>query len=137
MKTTAIRTVPGSSLPGALRGLLLLLLGVTALTAAGCSQHQEVMGPGNQGNGQVVEIEIRNFEFSQPELHIAPGTTVRWRNTTTNYHTVTPDGHAAWSQWQTASPGETFEVSFDQVGTYPYYCVPHRALGMMGTIIVE
>ena len=33
--------------------------------------------------------------------------------------------------------GETFEVRFDQVGTFPYYCNPHRSLGMTGTIIVQ
>jgi len=116
-----------------LRALGLLLL--AAALVVGCSQHQDPMAPGG-GGGDVVEIEIRNFEFSQPELRIAPGTTVRWRNTTTNYHTVTPDGHSAWTQWQTTGVGETFEVRFDQAGTYPYYCMPHRALGMTGTVIV-
>jgi plastocyanin len=117
------------------RGMGLLLLAAATL-ALGCSEHVDPMGPDGT-EGPVVEIEIRNFEFSMPELHIAPGTTVRWRNTTSNYHTVTPDGHSAWTQWQTAGVGETFEVRFDAVGSYPYYCMPHRALGMMGTIIVE
>jgi plastocyanin len=100
----------------------------------GCSEHQDLMGP---GNGEVVEVELRNFEFSRPELRIEAGTTVRWRNTTSNFHTVTPDGHAAWTEWQTASEGETFEVTFEDAGTYPYYCSPHRGLGMTGTVIVE
>lgn len=113
------------------RGLLLLSVAILVL---GCSEHQDPMQP--DGSGEAVEIEIRNFEFSQPELRITPGTTVRWRNTTANYHTVTPDGHPAWTQWQTAGTGETFEVRFDQAGAYPYYCMPHRALGMTGTVIV-
>lgn len=111
------------------------LASATLLFTAACSEHQDPMGPG--GNGEVVEIEIRNFEFSQPELRIEAGTTVRWRNTTANYHTVTPDGHSAWTSWQTAGQGETFEVLFETPGTYPYYCMPHRPLGMTGTIIVE
>lgn len=114
----------------------LFLVGVVGVLAA-CSQHQDITGPGGNGNGTVVEIEIQNFQFSMPELHIAPGTTVRWRNTTGTFHTVTPDGHSAWSSWQTASMGDTFEVVFDQTGTFPYYCMPHRPLGMTGTIIVE
>lgn len=105
-----------------------------ALAAAACSEHQDPMEP---DTGQVVVIEIRNFEFSEPELHIEPGTTVRWMNTTDNYHTVTPDGHSAWEQWQTTGMGETFEVTFDAVGSYAYYCLPHRSLGMTGTVIVE
>lgn len=117
------------------RGMVAAAFGMFALTLAACSEHQDTMEPADSGN--VVEIQLRDFEFSQPELHIAAGTTVRWRNTTSNYHTVTPDGHSAWTQWQTTRPDETFTVSFDTPGTYPYYCMPHRALGMTGTIIVE
>ena len=112
----------------------LILLGLTALVV-GCSQHQDaMMAP--DGGGEVVEVEIRNFAFSMPELHVAPGTTVRWRNTVDNYHTVTPDGHQAWQQWQTTRAGETFEVTFGSAGSYPYYCAVHRSL-MTGTVIVE
>jgi plastocyanin len=32
---------------------------------------------------------------------------------------------------------ETFEVEFDAPGTYEYFCIPHEAAGMRGTIIVE
>jgi plastocyanin len=117
------------------RALVVAVLGLFALTPASCSEHQATMAP--EDAGDVVEIQLRNFEFSQPELHIAVGTTVRWRNTTSNYHTVTPDGHSAWTQWQTTRPDETFSVRFDAPGTYPYYCMPHRALGMTGAIIVE
>ena len=33
--------------------------------------------------------------------------------------------------------GETFEVEFGVPGTYEYFCIPHEASGMKGTIIVE
>lgn len=82
-------------------------------------------------------VELLNFEFSQPQLHIEVGTTVRWTNATSTFHTVTPDGHTTWDEWQTASGGETFEVTFNEAGVHPYYCAPHRGLGMAGTIIVE
>ncbi len=100
----------------------LILVGVIAVAA--CSEHQDLMSP-EDNDGPVVEVEIRNFEFSTPELHVAPGTT------------VTPDRHGYWTEWQTAGVGELFEVTFTQPGTYPYYCNPHRSLGMMGTVIVE
>lgn len=113
----------------------LLLLGA-ALFVSACSEHQDPIGPGNT-QGPVVVIEIRDFEFSMPDLAVDPGTTVRWMNTTSTFHTVTPDGHSQWTQWQTAGVGETFEVRFDQAGTFPYFCLPHRALGMTGTITVQ
>ena len=31
-----------------------------------------------------------------------------------------------------SSSGETFEVTFTQAGTFPYYCDPHRTFGMTG-----
>ena len=38
-----------------------------------------------------------------------------------------------------ATAGQTYEVSFAGVapGTYHYYCVPHLAAGMKGTIVVQ
>lgn len=39
------------------------------------------------------------------------------RNATTFFHTVTPDGNTAWTEWQTSSSGETFDVTFSQKGT--------------------
>jgi plastocyanin len=38
-----------------------------------------------------------------------------------------------------ATAGETYVVSFTGVtpGTYHYYCVPHLAAGMKGTIVVQ
>ncbi len=130
-----MRTITGAKAGRAgstIRGLLLLGLGAVVF---GCSQHQDPMMSPDDG-GDVVEVEIRNFEFSVPDLHVAPGTTVRWRNTVDNYHTVTPDGHQAWQQWQTTRSGETFEVTFDDAGSYPYYCAVHRSL-MTGTVVVE
>ncbi len=49
------------------------LAAVGIVLLAACSEHQDPMG--TSGTGEVVEIEIRNFEFSQPELHVALGTT--------------------------------------------------------------
>lgn len=118
----------------AIRAGALLLAGAATLTA--CSEHQDPTGP--ETPGPAVEVDLLDsFRFSPAELRVEAGTTVRWRNTTSNFHTVTPDGHSAWSEWQTAGAGETFEVTFDVPGTYPYYCRPHRSLGMTGTITVE
>lgn len=70
-------------------------------------------------------------------MTVSRGTTVRWINGTASVHTVTPDGHSAWSEWQTSGASETFEVVLDAPGTYQYYCSPHRSLGMTSRIIVE
>ncbi len=129
MKYSRVRSAPLGRTGLGFAALMTLLV-------AACSEHQDPTDPGD-GTGSVVEINLVLFAFSALELRIAPGTTVRWRNTTTVFHTVTPDGHTTWTEWQTSSPGETFEVTFLETGTYPYFCVPHRSIGMVGTIIVE
>ena len=117
-----------------------LVLALAAVAALACSEHQDPMSPddgnGNGQNSQVVEVELVNFAFDQATVTIDVGTTVRWRNTTNTGHTVTPDGHSAWEEWQTGAQGETFEVTFEEAGTYPYFCVPHQGI-MTGTIIVQ
>ena len=118
---------------GTKRWLRALAVIASALAVA-CSQHTDPTGPDVEPD---VVIELRNFEFSDAEVHVSAGSTVRWRNTTSTYHTVTPDGHTAWSEWQTTSDGETFDVRFDDPGTYDYYCSPHHSIGMTGTIVVE
>ncbi|MGD8728273.1 MAG: plastocyanin/azurin family copper-binding protein [Gemmatimonadota bacterium] len=118
---------------GATRRRRMVAMLVSAFAIA-CSQHTDPTGPDSEPD---VVIELSNFEFSDAEVHVAAGSTVRWRNTTSTYHTVTPDGHSTWSEWQTASDGETFDVRFDVPGTYDYYCSPHHSVGMEGTIVVE
>lgn len=117
---------------GSVRAFLLLAV----LGTAACSEHQDAVAP-PEGGGAVVVIDVRNFEFSEGTVTVAPGTTVRWVNRTTTFHTVTPADHDTWEEWQTSGMGESFEVRFDAAGTYPYYCSPHRALGMTGRVVVQ
>ena len=113
-----------------------LVLGLAALALGGCSEHaQESTAP--TGDGNATEVVIRNFAFSAPTITIDRGTAVRWRNTTGTFHTVTPDGHQAFTERQTSSSGEAFEARFDAPGRYRYYCEPHRSLGMTGEVIVR
>jgi len=50
-----------------------------------------------------------------------------------------PDQIGPLSGTMMTNPNQTYTVSFAGVpaGKYPYYCVPHLALGMKGTITVQ
>lgn len=50
-----------------------------------------------------------------------------------------PNQMGALSGEMMTNPNQTYTISFAGVptGTYHYYCVPHLALGMKGTIIVQ
>ncbi|HKK08540.1 MAG TPA: plastocyanin/azurin family copper-binding protein [Gemmatimonadota bacterium] len=105
----------------------------------------EARGPG------AVEVTMTDrLRYRPATLRIRAGQTVRWRNTTELIHTVTdvpgraqdpddqalPDGARPFSSGE-LRPGESYEHTFDVAGTYRYFCVPHEAAGMVGTVIVE
>lgn len=113
---------------------------LVALVLSACSEHYDAPTPPTDGGGDgdgVTEIVIRNFAFAAPTVTIDRGQTLRWRNSTTTFHTVTPDGHQAFTERQTNTAGQTFEIRFDTPGRYRYYCEPHRALGMTGEVVVR
>jgi plastocyanin len=47
-----------------------------------------------------------------------------------------PDGTPAWDTGVLSGTDETVEVTFETEGVYDFYCIPHEALGMVGTVIV-
>jgi plastocyanin len=90
----------------------------------------------DQFSGETIEA-TDGLTFSRPNLTISAGTAVRWVNTGTMLHTVTPDGHTEWTSANLASNGATFTHTFNTPGTYEYYCQPHQGSGMTGTVTVN
>lgn len=70
--------------------------------------------------------------YTPAVLSVAVGTTVTWINNDSVFHTITsgtsngttatPDGLFDSDQVQ---PGESFEYTFDEEGTFDYHCTPH------------
>lgn len=91
------------------------------------------------GDGSdVVEITLTSSStFSPAQVTISSGTTVRWVNGASIFHTITPDGHSEWNRATVSQQGETFEHTFENPGTFPYFCEPHQSAGMTGTITVQ
>ena len=80
--------------------------------------------------------------FQPAKVTIKAGDTVQWVNNKLSPHNVVFDSSAKDADKYTHkglafAPGETFEATFDEAGTYDYYCEPHRGAGMKGSIIVE
>ena len=86
--------------------------------------------------GETIEATA-SLTFSPSSLTISAGPAVRWVNVSTVLHTVTPDGHSEWTSATLSNEGSTFTHTFDTPGTYAYYCDPHLAQGMTGTITVN
>lgn len=71
--------------------------------------------------------------FGQNPLNISVGTTVTWVNNDNVGHTVTSDTNEFSSS--ILQPGESFEHTFGEAGTFPYHCEIHP--NMVGTIVVN
>ena len=85
-------------------------------------------------------ISGENFKFSQDEIRVKQGDTVRINfSSSTGFHDwVVDEFNASTDQ---VNPGTPTEVQFvaDKAGTFEYYCSVgnHRQMGMVGRLIVE
>ena len=126
-------------------------LGGAAAVAAGSAGAQE------GGTTHTVDMTDQ-LVFDPDELTIAPGDTVVWENVGNVGHSVTayeddiPEeadyfasgGFDAEQAARDGYPsqgdipgGESYEHTFEVTGTYEYFCIPHEAVGMVGTITVQ
>ena len=109
--------------------------GVTALVAAlACG------GGGGDTTGPVSGDVLANASTFQPvDFTVRVGGQVLWANNSNDIHTVTSDT-GAWTEGSLPSRGDTFTVTFNTAGDFPYHCVFHGAaggIGMHGTIHVN
>ncbi|CAN5662976.1 hypothetical protein BH23PAT2_BH23PAT2_06280 [soil metagenome] len=83
-----------------------------------------------------VSIDIMDFNFSPETIRVEPGTTVTWTNRDTASHDVHPDQPSdSFARSELLAQGESYSVTFDEVGEYSYFCTPHPY--MQATVIVE
>ena len=78
--------------------------------------------------------------YTPAKLNVSKGTTVVWRNDDTTFHTVTsgnPDVNdsAVVFDSDLIRAGNTFKWTFDNEGTFEYYCTLHPI--MRGTVVVS
>lgn len=120
---------------------------IVSLTMIGCSS--SASGPGGDGNGNgggggdgepaPNEVEMVGQDFTPDSIEVEVGTTVTWVNESSLTHTVTSGTngqHDGKFDSGNVSPGEEYSYKFDEVGEYPYYCIPHVNNGMTGIVTV-
>jgi len=106
-----------------------------ALALAGAVFASLVASPAAaQDAGAGPTVTMQALSFAPTEVHVAPGTTVTWTNTSGVGHTVTADDGAFDSGM--VDPGGVFAMAFDTPGSYPYYCIPHGSPGLHGMAAV-
>jgi plastocyanin len=80
-----------------------------------------------------VTVRISGMRFEPANLSVTPGTTVTWVHGSSMPHTV--KGSSPELRSGILTRGQTFSITFEDAGTYNYYCDLHP--GMTGTVTVE
>jgi plastocyanin len=101
--------------------MLVALAAVVSLGSGGTVQAQED-----------ASVDIVDFAFDASSITVEVGSTVTWTNAGDATHTVTSDD-GSFDSGDLAS-GETFSFTFDEPGTYTYFCAIHP--DMVGEIVV-
>jgi plastocyanin len=118
---------------------------VIAVALAGCSDPSETI---------VTMTSAQRFD--PDEITVTVGEKVVWTNESSQSHTVTayedqiPSGATYFASGATSEqdardelagqliePDGRFNWTFEEPGTYAYFCIPHEDQGMVGTIVVE
>lgn len=124
---------------------LLLTTAVVALAACGGGDPEAGADTGTDAGGATsgAAVEVVDFTYMPESLEVAVGDQVTWTNEDDFAHTVTagepgePTGAFDGPLGETgahANSGTTFSTTFDEPGTYPYFCALHPS--MTGAIVV-
>lgn len=158
-RPTAPRRAPARRGHAALRlALVTLLAALLAVVLAACGDddaEESSDGAGMAGAGgddaaeapdDVVVIDADRTDvaaldntFRPEDIQVRPGTTVVWTNRGRNDHDVLPTEGDAWGvEVADFTPGDVYSATFDEPGTYDYYCSIHgtKTAGMIGTVVV-
>ncbi len=85
----------------------------------------------------VTAVAVEDNVFEPAQVTVSVGTRVGWTNEGQNPHTVTANDGSFDSG--NLDPGRTTSATFDEPGSFPYYCQIHGSpgSGMAGTVIVQ
>ena len=111
--------------------------------AAACIALILVMALGvSTAQAKTVEVKLGTdagmLAFEPNNVSISAGDTVKFVNNKLAPHNAVFEGNDQLSHPDLAfAPGESWERTFTDAGTYDFYCEPHRGAGMVGTVTVK
>lgn len=141
--TTHGRIVPAVFLVATLATLIACSAPSGAPTSAGPSAAPPSAAPASAAPPSAAPaadasaISIKGFEFSPASLTVKTGTTVTWTNDEDSLHTATagtPDAPSGLFDSGEIDTGVRFPFTFDEAGTYPFFCARHEF--MRGEVVV-
>jgi len=133
--------------------LLGALAGCTAPTDGGATEAEDGGGDATtvaDGGAQSVAMitDGQEYYFDPIGLFVEPDTTVEWVNESGSHSSTAyaegtggaavtriPEDAEPWNSGILTESGATFSYTFEAEGTYDYFCIPHKALGMVGRVV--
>lgn len=129
------------------------LAGATGVGAASVGLGSGLVGRASAQQGTTHKVamitEGSEYIFDPVGLYIEPGDTVQFYidsgdHSATAYHPNNPrastrripEGAANFDSGTLTEKGAAYEHTFETKGTYDYYCIPHKTLGMVGRLVV-
>jgi amicyanin len=104
--------------------VLIVVVAAAALLMNQPGGNDQNNSPGSSSSGGS-SVNIINLAFDPTPLTVTVGTTVTWTNNDSVEHTVTSTSGPASFDSGRMMKGDTFSFTFDQAGTYDYFCTIH------------
>jgi plastocyanin len=111
--------------------VLMAVVGMPGVAAAGGSGCHGGVTENDAAGQEDATIQMVDACFTATVTTVDPGTSVTFVNRDEFVHNV---GGNQWGHFDDLHGGDTFRVSFDEAGTYPFACSYHP--GMTGAIVV-
>lgn len=124
------------------------LVAVLALGLVACGEAKDTGLPSSPTPEPVAQtvVDAVDSAFKPAELEVKVGDTVTWEFTGSAPHnvkftTLEEDSHpeCGTDPGKCSKPGDEYQFTFEEAGSFPYYCVIHgtaNGQGMAGTIVV-
>lgn len=117
--------------------MLLALVVLAACGGGGGGGGTSDNGGGTVADGEI-EVVLQEYSFTPNNIEVPVGQPITFvlKNEGSLEHDMAFDDLDQVSDMVSAGDTATFEVTFEEAGTYPFYCtVPgHREAGMEGTV---
>lgn len=87
----------------------------------------EMLNKRDDGEKMVYSVDVARIDV---------GDTITWEPTTKGHNVEFKVGPDGWKAPKKSPMNRVVEMTFDTPGVYYYQCTPHKAMGMIGLVIV-
>lgn len=114
-------------------------------------EETEAGAEGAEGGENTVAMvsEDDQHYFDPIGVFVESGASITWENQSGSHSSTAyvednpqagvrrvPEDSDGWNSETLSEEGATFSHTFEVEGTYDYYCIPHKSLGMVGRVVV-